>query len=77
MYAETPERAQIVPAGFSATDLLLLCMALIWGVNFIVVKFATSVFAPLAFNSVRILLALVAGQGAGKVGPDIRCAHAG
>jgi drug/metabolite transporter (DMT)-like permease len=33
-------------------------MALIWGVNFIVVKFATSVFAPLAFNSVRILLAL-------------------
>jgi drug/metabolite transporter (DMT)-like permease len=58
MYAETPERAQSVPTGISATDLLLLCMALIWGVNFIVVKFATSVFAPLAFNSVRILLAL-------------------
>jgi drug/metabolite transporter (DMT)-like permease len=34
-------------------------MALIWGVNFIVVKFATGVFAPLAFNSVRILLAVV------------------
>jgi drug/metabolite transporter (DMT)-like permease len=59
LYVETPEQAQSVPAGFSATDLLLLCMALIWGVNFIVVKFATGVFAPLAFNSVRILLALV------------------
>jgi drug/metabolite transporter (DMT)-like permease len=58
-YVEAPERAQSVPAGFSATDLLLLCMALIWGVNFIVVKFATGVFAPLAFNSVRIGLALV------------------
>ena len=34
-------------------------MALVWGVNFIVVKFATGIFAPLAFNSVRIALALV------------------
>ncbi|MEP6730275.1 MAG: DMT family transporter [bacterium] len=57
-YAETPERAQSVPSGLSVTDLLLLCMALIWGVNFIVVKFATGVFAPLAFNSVRISLAV-------------------
>lgn len=59
LYMETPERAQSVPTGFSATDVLLLCMALIWGINFIVVKFATGVFAPLAFNSVRILLAVV------------------
>ena len=59
LYVETPERTRSVPAGFSATDLLLLFMALIWGVNFIVVKFATGVFAPLAFNSVRILLAVV------------------
>ncbi len=58
-YIETTESTRSVPAGFSATDLLLLCMALIWGVNFIVVKFATGVFAPLAFNSVRILLAVV------------------
>ena len=34
-------------------------MALIWGLNFIVVKFATGVFAPLAFTSVRILVAVV------------------
>ncbi len=51
-----PQRA---PSGFSVTDLLLLCMALIWGLNFIVVKYATTVFAPLAFNSTRIAVALV------------------
>ena len=59
MYAVAPERTTAVPSGPSVTDLLLLCMALIWGVNFIVVKFATGVFAPLAFNSVRISLAVV------------------
>lgn len=58
-YADTPERTQRVPSGVSVTDLLLLCMALVWGVNFIVVKFATGIFAPLAFNSARIALALV------------------
>jgi drug/metabolite transporter (DMT)-like permease len=34
-------------------------MALIWGLNFIVVKYTTTVFAPLAFNSTRIAVALV------------------
>ena len=34
-------------------------MALVWGLNFIVVKFATGIFAPLAFNSTRIAVALV------------------
>ena len=58
-YAGTPERTQGVPSGVSVTDIALLCMALVWGVNFIVVKFATSIFAPLAFNSTRIALALV------------------
>jgi drug/metabolite transporter (DMT)-like permease len=53
------ERARPVASGLSVTDLLLLCMALIWGLNFIVVKFATGVFAPLAFNSTRILLAVI------------------
>ena len=51
--------ADHVPSGLSVTDLLLLCMALVWGLNFIVVKFATGVFAPLAFNSARITLAVV------------------
>ena len=53
------ERAPGVPSGLSVTDLLLVCMAFIWGLNFIVVKFATGVFAPLAFTSVRILVAVV------------------
>src|SRR3954470_15089527 len=55
--AETP--VPRATSGFSVTDLLLLCMALIWGLNFIVVKYATTVFAPLAFNSTRIAIALV------------------
>src|ERR1041384_808738 len=55
--AETPVRR--APSGFSVTDLSLLGMALIWGFNFIVVKYATTVFAPLAFNSTRIFIALI------------------
>jgi drug/metabolite transporter (DMT)-like permease len=45
--------------GLTVTDLLLLCMALIWGVNFAVVKYATGELAPLAFNSARVVLAVV------------------
>lgn len=39
------------------TDLLLLLMALIWGVNFISVKYATEQMAPLAFNGMRVTIA--------------------
>jgi drug/metabolite transporter (DMT)-like permease len=45
--------------GLTLTDLLLLCMALIWGVNYAVVKYATGELPPLAFNSARVLLAVV------------------
>ena len=55
----TDEHARPTASGLSLTDLLLLCMALIWGLNFIVVKFATGVFAPLAFTIVRVTLAVV------------------
>ncbi|HKO14979.1 MAG TPA: DMT family transporter [Gemmatimonadaceae bacterium] len=41
------------------TEVSLLLMALIWGVNYAVVKFATDRFAPLAFNSLRLMLAAV------------------
>jgi drug/metabolite transporter (DMT)-like permease len=41
----------------TVTDLLLLLMALLWGVNYIVAKYGTQVFAPLAFNCARIALA--------------------
>lgn len=42
------------------TDLLLLLMATIWGVNFSVVKFGMRYLEPLAFNGVRVLIAGVA-----------------
>ncbi|HUQ48273.1 MAG TPA: DMT family transporter [Gemmatimonadaceae bacterium] len=42
---------------FGKTDALLLLMALIWGVNFSVVKFGTKVFSPLAFTGLRVMLA--------------------
>ncbi len=42
---------------YGKTDLLLLLMALIWGVNFSVIKFATGVFSPLAFTGLRVGLA--------------------
>src|SRR6476469_9378096 len=36
------------------TDLLLFTMAVIWGVNFVVVKYATHVFNPVAFTGLRV-----------------------
>ncbi len=45
--------------GVWLTDLLLLLMAVIWGANFSVVKYGTTVLPPLAFNAVRITLAAV------------------
>jgi drug/metabolite transporter (DMT)-like permease len=42
------------------TDLMLVGMALVWGVNFSVVKFGTQVVSPLAFNGARMLLASLA-----------------
>lgn len=45
---------------FGATDGMLMLMAVIWGANFTVVKYATQELAPLAFNGVRVLVAAVA-----------------
>lgn len=61
----TAEHAARVPqarptgaaAGITVTDVLLLFMALIWGVNYIVAKYGTRVFAPLSFNTARMALA--------------------
>jgi drug/metabolite transporter (DMT)-like permease len=44
---------------FGVTDLSLLLMALIWGVNYTSVKYGTGLMAPLAFNGVRVTLAAV------------------
>lgn len=39
---------------FGVTDLMLLTMAVIWGVNFVVVKYATQIFNPVAFTGLRV-----------------------
>jgi len=45
--------------GFGLTDMLLLAMATIWGINFVVVKYATRSFNPLAFAGLRVALVAV------------------
>lgn len=57
-HARAP-RAAAPRAGW-LTDASLLLMAVIWGMNFSVVKYGASAFAPLAFNGVRVLLGTVA-----------------
>src|SRR3954465_7880518 len=42
---------------FGATDISLLLMALIWGINYTSVKYGTGLIRPLAFNGVRVTLA--------------------
>ncbi len=39
---------------FGVTDILLFMMAVIWGINFVVVKYATNVFNPVAFTGLRV-----------------------
>jgi drug/metabolite transporter (DMT)-like permease len=46
--------------GFGLTDLGLLLMATIWGINYSVVKFGTSHLSPLAYNGLRVALAALA-----------------
>ena len=58
--ALAPDRSEVAPrSGAWLTDLMLLSMALIWGVNFSVVKYGTRVMPPLAFNALRVMLATV------------------
>ncbi|MGH7605209.1 MAG: DMT family transporter [Gemmatimonadaceae bacterium] len=58
--AETVTQQQSVatdafaPPAFGVTDVLLFLMAVIWGVNFVVVKYATEVFSPVAFTGLRV-----------------------
>ena len=42
------------------TEALLVLMAVIWAVNYTVAKFGTNSFPPLAYNAVRIAMAVVA-----------------
>ena len=49
----TPVISTAHPA-FGLTDVLLFMMAVIWGINFVVVKYATHVFNPVAFTGLRV-----------------------
>lgn len=44
---------------FSLVDFMLIGMSVVWGLNFIVVKYALNFFSPLSFNAVRFSLASV------------------
>jgi drug/metabolite transporter (DMT)-like permease len=58
--ASTPGHPAVASGpGVWLTDASLFLMALIWGVNFVVVKFATGVLPPVAFNAVRVSLAAI------------------
>jgi drug/metabolite transporter (DMT)-like permease len=73
----TPGQPAPTPGpGVWLTDASLFLMALIWGVNFVVVKFATGILPPLPFNAMRVSLAavtlmLIAAAGS-KPWPDRR-----
>src|ERR1700712_5228203 len=55
-HAESPPRHTPM---FVPTDFLMVVMVAIWGFNFPVVKYATRIMPPLAFNAVRITLAAI------------------
>ena len=55
----TPGHATTTRPGVWLTELSLVLMALIWGVNFSIVKFGTTLVDPLAYNGLRVMLAAV------------------
>ena len=72
--ASTAPRSTVAPAdgvlvarerpGLGSTDLLLVSMALIWSINYSVIKYGTRFVEPLAYNAVRIALGAVAALSA-------------
>jgi drug/metabolite transporter (DMT)-like permease len=55
----TPGRSHTRSGDF-VTEALLVLMAVIWAVNYTVAKFGTRTVPPLAYNAVRIVMAVVA-----------------
>jgi drug/metabolite transporter (DMT)-like permease len=49
-------------------EVALLLMSIIWGVNYSVIKYGTSVVLPLAYNGVRIMVAAVALSAIAVIG---------
>ena len=69
-HARAAMRDATAHQAFGVTDVLLFTMAVIWGINFVVVKYATHIFSPVAFTGLRVgtaalfllLVALVRGK---------------
>jgi len=57
--ASKAEARSVAHAGFGMTDLGLILMAVIWGVNFSVVKVGLRAIDPLPFAALRVLLAAI------------------
>lgn len=55
----TPGHATSTRPGVWLTDITLVAVALIWGVNYPIVKFGTTLVDPLAYNGLRVALAAV------------------
>lgn len=62
----TPGRTS-TRSGDLATDTLLVMMAAIWAVNYTVAKYGTRTVPPLAYNAVRIVMAVVALLAIGRL----------
>lgn len=50
-------RADQTRPGVWLTDVSLVVVAIIWGINFSIVKYGTTLIDPLAYNGVRVMLA--------------------
>ena len=57
--AHTGDRVERRP-GIGSTDVLLASMALIWSINYSVIKYGTRYVEPLAYNGARIVLGAAA-----------------
>jgi drug/metabolite transporter (DMT)-like permease len=61
---QAASKKELSRATFGLIDLMLLVMAIIWGVNFSVVKISLVEMSPLAFNSLRFSLSSALTLGA-------------
>jgi drug/metabolite transporter (DMT)-like permease len=55
----SPSTAASTRPGFSSTDLGLVFMSLIWGINYSVVKAGLRTLSPLTFNGLRVAMAAI------------------
>jgi drug/metabolite transporter (DMT)-like permease len=57
--AVTPGQRSPARSGVWLAEVALLLMALIWGINFSVIKYGTTILPPLGYNAFRTMLAAV------------------